>query len=163
LTPRENETGDEHNSNLSGIDVESEAQHQPHEGGEGSAAAESDHQPSFPDPVTESVAARGPNSAFEAPRELGGVINLGDTAPEEERYLLELSMKHKDKKGTAMWDSMAVDFAERFGRKPEKATLQMMFRRAKQRWVTWPPKDVSEPIVPPPLDSSVVKLMSNYV
>lgn len=64
--------------------------------------------------------------------------------PEEERYLLELRMKFKDTKGKTMWDQIGDAFAARFGKKPEKAALQMKLTRAKQRWVIWPAKDVSE-------------------
>ena len=99
--------------------------------------------------------ARGPTSPFEAPRELSDQIQFRIGVPDEERYLLELRMKHEDMKGKTMWDAIAVAFAKRFGKKAEKPALQMKLTRAKQKWVIWPKKDASEPILPLSLNRSV--------
>lgn len=64
-------------------------------------------------------------------------------------------MKHEDMKGKTMWDAIAVAFAKRFGKKAEKPALQMKLTRAKQKWVIWPKKDASEPILPLSLNRSV--------
>lgn len=105
-------------------------------------------------------AARRPAAPLQAPRELSDKIQFRIGVPDEERYLLELRMKHQDTKGKTMWDDIAVAFAKRFGKKPEKPALQMKLTRAKQKWVIWAKKDVSQRILPPSLDPQPLQKLS---
>ncbi|PKS09944.1 hypothetical protein jhhlp_004567 [Lomentospora prolificans] len=88
-------------------------------------------------------ACAGASSRASERRELTDQIQFKPGIPHEETYLLELRMKFRDTKGKTMWDQIGEAFAARFGKRPEKAALQMKLTRAKQRWVIWPTKDVS--------------------
>jgi hypothetical protein len=79
-------------------------------------------------------------------------LRLKDNAPEEDRFLLELRQQHHSSKGKGMWDEICKAYEARFGKRYEKAALQMKLTRAKSKWVIWSENDVSyQPFTSPSL------------
>ena len=70
-------------------------------------------------------------------------VQFKPDVPEEERYLIELRLRFRDIKGKTMWDRIVTEFEKKFGKKPDKAALQMKLSRAKQKWIVWSKRDVS--------------------
>ncbi|KAI0452540.1 hypothetical protein F5B21DRAFT_516034 [Xylaria acuta] len=67
-------------------------------------------------------------------------LTLGDGAPEDSCYLVEMRCQLGDDKGKGMWEHIQQAYKERYGRKT-KENLQMQLIRSVQSYAIWPEEE----------------------